>query len=338
MVGEIIKDTLFSVSRSAGELGMGPRILGRRGFLRQTRDTSVLLLLAASLPAGAACTPRVDLRKNTGTWTQDEVEKAAQSMMVDDKFRFVYRAGKMLLGNQRGENSISSVSKLFSDTPKIIVETHKGLLPQQEGLTEGIEGDAPADSLIYHNEPFYGFMLKGKPGTADEQFLGSDSLRLEKIRISKQHMDGKSDFMFKLVLAKEIQNINAFEAATNVLFFEVYKDYEVPADDVMKKAMRTASINREVNGVPMSAIGDIWAHFAVLPDYLLANDRKMFTQEDKKLLWLFELSAEVLGDMGALEKRNDGTYGWTGSQMDMMTTWYNAADTGYKILFQKPKP
>lgn len=320
------------------ERNFEPNNLGRRTFLRKMRNAGLTLLLAGSIPVDAACSflaSSPDIRRTEGTWTQEEVERVAQSMMRDEQFRFTYRAGRILFGNQRGENSVSSDRKVFSDTFRVILETHKGKLPREEGFAEGIiEPNAPMDALIQHNQPFYNFTLKGKPGTPDELLLGSDSLRLGRIRISKQLMDGKSDFLFKLLLAKEVQNINAFDVATDTLLTEVYKNYEIPSDNTARRIMRTASINREVNGVPMSAIGDIWAHFIILPDYLLAKDRNMLTLEDQKGLWMLETSASILTELGGLEKKSDESYGWVGTDAQLIRTWYKAADAGYKAVFQ----
>lgn len=302
--------------------------MNRREFLKLSFWIAARVALPISDLGCSILPPRPDIRRTEGVWSREDVEQAGRSMMSSEEFRFIAGAGKLLYGNQQGEKTISSWSDLFTNQP---IEIQNVVIEEKIN-----DHTTPADALVEQNYPPSLVTLKGLNNNPDLNLVGGNSLRLSQIRLHKNWMEGKSDFLLKLILAKEIYTITVADLATRVLLPEIYNDYELPDDEMAIKVMRVASILRSLpDGTPLRWIIDFWGHFALIPDYLLAKDLGKLQGKAQEGMFIFDTSSKLFREMGILTREDNGKYYWTGGNQQLIQAWYRMAWSGYKSLIEQ---
>lgn len=277
-----------------------------------------------------------EIRKNVGLWTKEEVMVVARAMMADGRFEDIAHAGRLLLENQQGKPAISQESSLFSDE-RISIETVEALdYPDSSAPNPSPEfaGPSPMDAYIKQVLPIFEGTFKSRQGKRDLSIRTGTGLQLEKIRGSKRWMTGRPEFSFNLLLAKEIYNIRAFELMTAAAVKDLALDYDIPSDSLTQKALKTDAFTlKTADGIPVTAMADLLAHFFVLPDYNLAKDLGVLGNKSNHS-WVLDTATELLKKQGVLYKDSDGKYKWRGEGESLNRILIKTAWAGAKIMFK----
>lgn len=279
-------------------------------------------------------TPRPDspsrdaLTEEGREWTFEEIEQLAESMRSDSQFRKIAQAGEILYQNQQGNPSISAESSLFGDR-RIRFFTVRS-------IEHPTINNVPIETSISQEQPEVITTLRSRDGRDRLSVHAGTSLGLDRIRISETVMEGKSDFLFRLFVAKEIYNIHAFDLAIRGIFDTAYANYEIPDAELLKRALQVRLIHWEIppDGIPLSTLADIWAHHIILPDYERAKDLGMFSEDELRSSSSLEWPSEHFKQVGLLYKDSDGEYHWNTNDMSFFyDQWYKTAFASWKILF-----
>ena len=294
-----------------------------------------LIALAANGCFKETEAPKQFIRRETGVWTQADVEALANQMIAETRYFWISSAGVILLDNQQGQPSFSKVSDMFEDDKPIQFETIKEVQPSPYAKNS----KAPmASSISQNNNDKVEIVLKSKTDGSLFKFPGEypSSLSFESLEIDRGAMDNVSDFIFKLYIAKEIYNAKSFDLVAEFLASEYYEKYEKPEDDLTKRAVKVAMMDSDIGDfkMPTAFAADMWAHYMVLPDYLMAKNDGKFTKKEIESIDLavFDLTAGVFQEDGVLIANSDGTYGWTQDSNKFYSEWFNFTAAWYKAL------
>lgn len=265
----------------------------RRDFLR------VLPLIPAAL-WGIGCEQSHDgIRRKEGVWTDHEIEALAKSMMAETPYNDVAYAGQLLLNNLQGKPSFSLESDILSDSKLALVTDAKY--------------DNPMAAVLTGDGQIIPFAIVPKNGGPKKNSSSPEKVRIDQILISGKIMGDKSDFMFKIVVAKEIYNAKATDMAVDLAEKAIYQEYDPPPTPKERRLLRTnLLLTSTVNGVPVKEVVDQWAHLLMVPNYLIAKEKGRFTPADYEGNWLefFEVGSQKLLANGGLARQGE-SYSWT---------------------------
>lgn len=318
----MLPEDVFAAAFEAHRLGLASN---RRTFLK----LSVLMALASACsvipknsenPTPALVTGRI--RRAEGEWTSEEVESLATAMMAEIEFENIALAGSMLLKNQQGKKSFSEMSPLFTDDPLTVV-TRNNSLP----INERFRGAMAI--TIRETDPWVNTTLSYKDGQNSINFTGATKLRVENLIQDADALGTKSDFLIKFFAAKEILNIKAFDLATDI-FAKFFSQYQLPQDEASRNAarlffLRTMALKGKYSEMPLRFMADVWGHFLMVPDYVLAKERGRFTSEDLAVLSVFDILSKFFLEYKLLVKDQNGKYVWTEDTGLLYGTWVDRA-------------
>lgn len=275
----------------------------------------------------------IDMRREAGIWSQSEVEALARAMMDETQLNDVAFAGSVLLDNQRGKPSFSKMSPVFTDD-KVKVTTVEDIDSSGAGLVVS----SPMKARIKEDRQRVIFDLRSRTTGDTTRISAPLGLNLEEIQLNARFTKEYSDFLTRFLLTKEVLNITAFDMVSAYLTTNtVYNKYEVPQDARLRNAVQAAAIQGSFKDVPAYAMADLWAHFLLVPNYLLALDQNRFTQQEAEsnVMLIFKYAAEVFQDSGVLNKNKNAGYEWTKDSDKFFTVWIDFATAEYNTLKKK---
>ncbi len=321
--------------RTESEKSYGPR-MDRRAFLVFLSAVSATLACSPDNPLLQLPAP-VGIRREIGEWSRLDVESLAQSMIAEIEFRDLVFAGQLLLDNQQGKPSLSAFSPLFADAP-IRITT----LNQITNKTPALEHlPALLQAIIYEPPVQQGIQLKIKDGQSLVIIPNSTKLYFNEIRISDDFARQFSDFQLKFFIAKEIYNISAFDLASSYVAENLLiPSLEIPPEhetDILK-ALQLHALHLQIDVMPVYFMADLWAHFLLVPAYLRAREKNMFSDEqlNSPVMTVFKIAAEAFQRDGILTRNEQGLYEWMASE-DFYDRLFDFALLGAKI-FLNSKP
>ncbi len=296
--------------------------------LTNTPDTNRLVIPTPTTPGliFEQGTDETGIRKEIGSWSRVDVEKLANGMMADSRFPIISHAGEILKGNAGGNKIISTETSLFSDD-RIRIETVKNFQTEYPNIK------VPMDARISQNPPIIIANFKSKRGGKDLNIETGTSLKLDRIRINGEFIVGKSDFMFYLLTAKEVYNIKAFDIVTSTIGNQVFSEFEIPNNQAIRNAVRTGFIKWKTEGnVSAAEVGDLLAHFLILPDYNLAKDLNIISQTEQAngAFWTLNQATDMLTREGVFGKNPEGRYEWKGDADTINSALFRIAWAGVR--------
>lgn len=295
-----------------------------RNYQISRRDLFRLAGVAIGAAAFAgACSP--SLRR----WSRDEIINLGRSMQSEPQFNDIAYAGWVLIESQSKRPSLSRLSPLFVDEP-IEMTTVENL-----GSYKRLDVEAPISATVRAKEPVVSITLRPNIDRPVAIFFGFSALQLREIAIDRPLTSKMSDFVFKLMVAKEIFNAKAFDEALSYMVASVIDPYYfiMPEGELSRRAVTISRMFGEVEGVPTHTIADIWAHYYLVPNYLVAVEEGRISRGD----WgknddyeqgyeaMFRKSAEIFLSEGVLFKNSDGGYRWTDNRDRFFRVWMKTA-------------
>lgn len=266
----------------------------------------------------SACSP------SPKRWSRDEIINLGRSMQSEPQFNDIAYAGWVLIENQSKRPSLSRLSPLFVDEP-IEMTTVENLGSYSK---TGVE--APIAARVIRKQPVVQVTLKSKTDRSVARLSSFSALQLGEIVIDRPLTSKMSDFVFKLNVAKEIFNAKAFDVALSYMVVSAIDPYYfIPEGEFSRRAVTLGMMSGEVEGVSIQVIADIWAHYYLVPNYLVAVEEGRISRGD----WgkdrgydqgyeaMFRKSAEIFLSEGVLFKNSDGVYRWTDNRDRIFRVW-----------------
>lgn len=299
-----------------GELGLTEEAY--RNYPISRRDLLKLAGVIGTVFVGG-CSP------SPRRWSRDEIINLGRSMQSEPQFNDIAYAGWVLIESQSHRPSLSRLSPLFVDEP-IEMTTVESLGPY---IKQDIE--RPMAAKVIPKKPEVQVTLRSKTDRPVVRFSSSPAMQLKEIAIGRPLTSKVSDFVFKLYVAKEIFNAKALDTALSFRVASVIDpDYFImPEGELSRRAVTVSRIFDEVEGVPIGTIADVWAHYYLVPNYLVAVEEGRISRGD----WgknddyeqgyeaMFRKSAEIFLSEGVLFKNSDGVYRWTDNSDRMFRVW-----------------
>lgn len=304
----------------------------RRWFL----GVGSAVLLAACLPKQEVTQPveAKGIKKELGEWSQQEIEALAVKMMSELQFNDIAHAGRVLLDNQQqGGPSFSRFSPIFFDY-KVRVSNVRDINPAGAGM--GVS--APAMASIREITPRIGVSVRSRANGATERISVPPALKFEEIQFNNGLVSNYSDFLIELYMAKEVMNADALGMVTSYIASNVfYTRYYVPQDTRTRNGIQASMINSGFGEIPSSFMADLWAHYLLVPNYLIALEQGKFptSEAEGDEVRIFKLAAEVFQEDGVLTRNSEGIYEWTKDSDKFFGTWIDFSIAGFKAL--RPK-
>lgn len=270
-----------------------------------------------------------ELRKIEGEWTKKQIEALAREMMAEPEFNDIAFAGQLLLKNQQGDPSFSTISPVFTDEKITVVTLLKSdSIPREMGAVSNIVTTGPVAKIL---------LLARNNKVMSETISGFAKFKFEGIGINPIRLKDASDFMLKLIFAKEIYNVLAFQQITEVCVYSLSQDYEFPRDEQASGLLAVDCLGRTSKGLPLSVLADVWAHFLMLPNYGLAKDKgKIGEKEIEEDLGVFETSFKLFLKERVLLKNDKGLYEWTQDSYKFSSLlWFTGVRLGQELLTVK---
>lgn len=261
-------------------------------------------------------------------WSRDEIINFGRSMQSEPQFNDVAYAGWVLVESQSKRPSLSRLSPLFVDEPIKMTTV--------ENLGSYIKWDieAPMVASVTTRGPKVQVTLRSKTDRSVARFSSTSALQLGEIVIDRPLASKMSDFVFKLYAAKEIFNTQALDTALSYMVASVIGPYYfMPEEELARRAVTVSRLFDKVEGVPIHAIADRWAHYYLVPNYLVAAEEGRISRGD----WgkdddyehgyeaLFRKAAEIFLSEGVLFKNSAGVYRWTDNSDRLFRVWMEKA-------------
>ena len=273
--------------------------------------------------------PESKLKRTVGEWTAADIQTLAESMIEETQFVDVVHAGSALLDNLNGKPSFPSMSPLFMGDKLRIVTVNSATTSAGKRL--------PMISRIRPIDPRVTIALETKtPGYPNFPRISENTkLRFESLTIDATEMEGFSDFLFKLYIAKEIYNMEAFDMVSEYMVRPILENYKLTPDtDESKRALQLYGLRGGIAEMPASAMVDLWAHFILVPAYLTAEEQGRFTtrdlRNDGEAINIFKTPAQMFREDGILTKNEQGQWEWTKDYDQFSKSWEDVALTGYR--------
>lgn len=264
------------------------------------------------------------LKRTDGVWTPEEIQKVAASMANEDtRLNTIVYAGNLLLANGRGERVLSNEAPFFVEN-RLGINTKSDLHLDRSNLFQtsqslaGINMEKTAEKTHVH------FTQRGLPPT-DANY--SYQLKSTDILLNNKYLKRGSDLVLKFFLAKELSNLHAFGLAANFVADAV--GVNLPTEEKARNAALVLMLDQTpyIPKYPSVTLktweyADMWAHFMVVPDYLVAKEQKRLTRDDLDIIGKTPIDAasQIFLDQGALVRTNDGGYKW--SDTSSIEDWF----------------
>lgn len=318
-----------------GELGLTEEAYRNHRISRRDLFRLAAGVIGAAF-AGASCSP--SLRR----WSSDEIINLGRSMQSEPRFNDIAYAGRVLIESQSKRPSLSRLSPLFVDEP-IKMTTVENLGSYIKWYIE-----APMAANVIPKKPEVQVTLWPKTDRPVVRFSSFSALQLREIAIDRPLTSKMSDFVFKLYVAKEIFNAKAFDTALSFMVASGIDPYYfiMPEGELSRRAVTVSRIFDEVEGIPMHAIADVWAHYYLVPNYLVAVEEGRISSSD----WgetdddyeggyeaMFRKSAEIFLSERVLFKNSDGGYRWTDNWDRFFRVWLETALVPFRAKKAKEK-
>ncbi len=269
-----------------------------------------------------------EFRRSEGTWTREEIEALADSMLAEDVFTEIPYAGYLLKEGINGKPNFSANDSLFIDSlPTFISQTHLPAPFTNTKIPMGAYIAAVGPDVTLSNVP--------------NEFQGKTSkpnAELQQIIISTDQTKDNSDFALKFIVAKEVMNYYAYNMVANYIAYDLLS-LKLPSDPIERRAamiyyVHSLSIDTRHGLVPVFSLADFWALYLMIPDYIKARQRNKFTVDDLKAgegLGLFDETAKGFISDGILIFKN-GAYHWTEDSKKFYDEWLDVSAYKYALV------
>lgn len=307
-------------------------LLSRRQFFR--------LFAIGSAATLAACSSRQEapaevpgIRRELGRWSQSEVETLALEMKKDPQLYYIANAGEALLDNQQGRPSFSTYSPIFTDD-KVKFATIDHISPSSTGLNL----PTPVGTHIKEVTPRIVVSVRSKTTGLQERILVPPALKFEEIQLNHELTKDRSDLLLQFYIAKEVLNAKAFGMVTSWMAVNtIYTQYDKPQDIKAQNGIQASMMNSGFGEIPTFFMANLWAHYLLVPDYLVASEQDRFSSGEANgdELRIFKLAGEVFQKRGVLTRNSEGVYAWTQDSNKFFSEWIDFSIAGWNAM--KPK-
>lgn len=112
----------------------------------------------------------------------------------------------------------------------------------------------------------------------------------------------------------------------------------IPDGESIKRAVTVGRIYDDLDGLPVYRIADFWAHYLMVPNYLLARDEGRVSSNDwgnndykYGYEYIFRTAAETFLNEGVLLKNPEGLYRWVEDGYRLYDVLIETAITQHRI-------
>lgn len=275
------------------------------------------------------------IKRTEGEWTGEEMQYLGEIMTGCSDFREIHAAGRTLLRYlQFPMQAFPEISSIFAgntpDTPFRIISRAS---PMQDTVVVNYgtyeKEDEKVKAIL---EP----RTSGKPYI---EIIGANKFVVKSVDIQPSVFRDGSEFLLGFHVA---WGINYFRALDDALTYildhdESFQKYYLPKDKPRRNTIkvdlmtRTGQILVFYGQKPIVVIDFVrmWVDFLMVPDYMLAKDRGMFTAQELRMLTHYESAARELMKAGLLRKTKDGIYEWDFDKPNFYKIW---EDLAWKLL------
>jgi hypothetical protein len=225
------------------------------------------------------------------------------------------------------------VSNIFTDD-KVKVVSVNSIDPSSAGMGDVVLA-APMKSIIDESNQTINVTLHSKFDDSTLQMSVPTSLHFKEIQLDSGLIKEYSNFLLKFYMAKEIMNVRAFDMVSAYMVDNTfYTEYEIPEDDRTRKAIQASAMMSGIGEMSSSFMADMWAHFLMVPNYLIALERDRFSEREIKgnELSTFDLAANVFQEEDVLIRNPEGIYEWTKDTDKFFNTWIDLSIAGFKTF------
>ena len=278
--------------------------------------SSILTLLAAScLPADSP---------DLGELTSKEIENIASNMLLQKDLPEIYNSGRLLLLNQQGKPSLSLENPFFTDD-RISVKK------PSTNIKTGVE--VPAGSTIIPDMTSRFIVPTKDKESKDLLVQSAKNMIFQQIQMDTTYSSPLvQDFFF----AWQMEKPSAYDEISEYMITN-YSNFVMPDDPVNKKSLQvyhivTATFPEPATNrrVPIQVLGDFWASYKLVPDFLKAKAENKFNNEElKKLDFLNNASLDFFR-FRTLSIASGGEIVWTEDKKLLQNSWLVSALTNFR--------